>query len=165
MPIVETLTELAAPFAHLYNNSKVLSIGTTYLHLASMLGAGGLAIAADRVSLRLPAGDTATIARHITDQASLHRLIVGGLAISVITGVMLFASDVETFAVSLLYWIKIGGVVLLLGNGLLLQRAERRLITDPADVKALGALKGSAWASLFLWFAVALLGTVLVTNA
>jgi hypothetical protein len=165
MPIVETLTELAKPFAHLYNNSKPLSIGTTYLHIASVLGAGGLAIAADRASLRLRAGDAMGVARHVAEQATLHRLVVGGLALSVVSGVMMFASDVETFALSLLYWSKMGGFVLLLGNGLLLQRAEKRLAADPGDGKALGALRFSAIASLFLWFAITLLGTVLKTEA
>jgi hypothetical protein len=164
MPIVETLVELAKPFAHLYNNSKPLSIGTTYVHHAAVLGAGGLAIAADRASLRLRAGDAATVARHIAEQATLHRLVIGGLALSVLSGVMMFASDVETFALSLLYWSKMGGFVLLLGNGLLLQRAEKRLAADPGDGKALGALRFSAGVSLFLWFAITLLGTILRTE-
>jgi hypothetical protein len=165
MSVVESLVTLCEPFAKVYNHSKVLSIGTTYLHLASMLGAGGLAISADKDSLRLPSTGPSEVARHVASQQALHRWVVAGLAVSVISGVMMFASDVETFAKSLLYWSKMGGVALLLGNGLLLQRAERALAADPADTAAAGRLRLSAGVSLVLWFVVALLGVIVKTEA
>ncbi len=165
MSIVETLVSLCEPFAKVYNHSKVLSIGTTYLHLASMLGAGGLAISADKASFTLPTGDASDVARHVTSQQALHRWVIGGLVLSVISGVMMFASDVETFYNSWLYWSKMGGVGLLLGNGLLLQRAEKALSSDPADAAALGRLRQSASLSLVLWFVVALLGVIVKTEA
>lgn len=165
MPIVETMSQLAAPWAHLYNNSKVLSVGTTFVHLASLVGAGGLAIAADRQSLRLAPGDRDAIARHVTEQGTLHRFIVGGLTLSAVSGAMIFASDVTTFATSPLYWVKMGAVALLLGNGLRLMRAEQRLAADAGDAAGLRGLRRAAIASLVLWFAVTLLGTVLRTEA
>ncbi len=164
MSVVETLVSLCAPYAKVYNHSKVLSIGTTYVHLASMLGAGGLAIGADRTTVQL-ASDPAEVARHVTAQRGLHRWVIAGLACSAVSGVMLFASDVETFATSLLYWCKLGSVGLLLGNGLLMQRAERALTADAADQKALGRFRVNAWLSLILWFLVALLGVLVKTEA
>lgn len=165
MSLVESLVSLCAPFAHVYNKSKVLELGTTYAHLASMLAAGGFAIAADRQTLRVPRGDGDAITRLVTEQGTLHRLVIGGLVVSAISGVMMFAADVETFWGSWLYWAKMAGVVLLLGNGWLLQRSEHGLLADPLDAKALSRLRWSAIASLVLWFTVALLGTVLKTEA
>ncbi len=164
MSLVETITELAKPFAHFYNHSKPLSIGTTYLHLASMLGAGGLAIASDRMTLRLTAGDR-RIVSHVTEQSAMHRAVIIGLAISAASGVMMFLSDVETFLVSPMYWTKISGVVLLLVNGYFLTGAEKRLLANVNDTAAFRRLQLTARLSLFLWFAVALLGTVLRTEA
>jgi hypothetical protein len=165
MSIQETLTNLAAPFAHLYNHSKPLSIGTTYAHLASMVWAGGLAIAGDRTTLRLKGDDVTGITHHVKEQSAMHRAIIFGLAISAASGVMLFASDVDTFFPSKLYWAKIGSVFLLLANGLRLAPAERRLAADPTDAKAFASLRNTAWVSLLLWFVVAFLGTMLKTEA
>ncbi|MBI3792176.1 MAG: hypothetical protein HY275_15035, partial [Gemmatimonadetes bacterium] len=81
MQIVEQLVQVAAPFAKIYNHSKVLEIGTTYLHIASMLGAGGLAISADRSSLTIVGSDRENVARHVADQRALHRWVVGGLVL------------------------------------------------------------------------------------
>ncbi len=160
MQIADQIVQLVEPFAKVYNHSKVLSIGTTYVHLASMMGAGGVAIAADRTTLGLDAGDRDGVARHVAAQQQMHRWVVIGLSLSVITGVMMFAGDAETFIKSAWYWSKIGSVVLLLGNGLLLQRAEKALANDPSDAKAVGRLRLSAGLSLALWFVVALLGVI-----
>ncbi len=165
MTVVETLVSVCAPFAHLYNKSKALELGTTYAHLASMLAAGGLAISSDRQTLRVPSTDRDAVMRLVTEQGTLHRLVIAGLVVSAISGAMMFAADVETFWGSWLYWSKMTGVVLLLGNGWLLQRAERGLLADPLDATALARLRWSAIASLMLWFTVALLGTVLKTEA
>ncbi len=164
MSLVETLTEFAKPFAHFYNHSKPLSIGTTYVHLASMLGAGGLAVASDRMTLRLTAGDRRLVS-HVTEQSNMHRAVIIGLVLSAASGVMMFFSDVETFLVSPLYWTKISAVVLLLVNGAVLTGAEKKLIADPSDGAAFGRLQWTARLSLFLWFLTALLGTVLRTEA
>ena len=165
MSVVETLVSLCAPFAKVYSHSKVLSIGTTYLHIASMLGAGGLAISADKVALSLPTETPGDVARHIASQQALHRWVIAGLTLSAISGLMMFASEVDTFATSLLYWSKMSAVALLLGNGILLQRAEKSLSSNPSDVAALGRLRLSAGLSLALWFAVALLGVIVKTEA
>ncbi len=165
MSVVETLVAICAPFAKVYGHSKVLSIGTTYLHIASMLGAGGLAISADKGALSMTRDAPGEVTRHVASQRALHRWVIAGLTLSAVSGVMMFASDVETFATSLLYWSKMSGVALLLGNGLLLQRAEKSLSADPSDVKALGKLRVSAGLSLALWFVVALLGVIVKTEA
>ena len=165
MQLIESVVQAAEPFKKFYDHSKVLSIGTTYLHIAAMLGAGGLALSADKQTLSLDRTDPAAVARHVAAQQDLHRWVVGGLTLSLVTGLIMFASDVETFWKSAWYWRKIVFVVLLLGNGLLLQRAERAASNDPADVKAVGRLRMSAVASVVLWFVTALLGVIVKTEA
>jgi hypothetical protein len=165
MPWIETLSAAAAPFAHLYNSSKWLSNGTTYVHLAAMLGAGGLALGADRHVLNLSAADPEGVRRHLGDAQGVHRLVVAGLALAALTGVMMFASDVETFAASPWYWGKLGSVALLAMNGTRLLGAERRLRVDPTDARAFRAMRAASIASVVLWFAVTLVGTLLTTEA
>ena len=165
MSVVETLVSLCAPFAKVYGHSKVLSIGTTYAHIASMLWAGGLAISADKNAFALAAQSPDEVARHVASQRALHRWVIAGLTFSVVSGLMMFAAEVDTFATSLLYWSKMSSVALLLGNGLLLQRAEKSLTANPSDAAALGRLRLSAGLSLALWFVVALLGVIVKTEA
>lgn len=160
MSFVEQLSDLVAPFAHVYNNSKALSVGTLAVHLTSMLGAGGLALGADRSALRLPPDDAEGLRRHLADQAGLHRLVVIGLALSAVTGLMMFASDVETFWGSPLYWAKMGAIALLLANGGRLVSAERALAGGGDDPGARRRLRSSAWISVALWFAITVLGVL-----
>ena len=165
MSIVESLVTFCAPYAKIYNHSKLLSNGTTWAHLASMMAAGGVAISADRKSLLLPAGDAAAARSLATELGTLHRWVITGLVVSAVSGGMMFAADVDAFATSPLYWSKMGTVALLLGNGLLLQRAELGLATTPEDPTARERMRVAAATSLVLWFAVSLLGTVLKNEA
>lgn len=165
MQIADQIVQAVEPFAKVYNHSKVLSIGTTYAHLAAMLGAGGVAVAADRTTLGLDATDRDGVARHVAAQQRMHRWVVTGLVIAAVSGAMMFASDAEIFLKSAWYWAKLGSVALLLGNGLLLQRAEKALAADPGDAKAVGRLRLSAGLSLALWFVAALLGVIVKNEA
>ncbi|MDB4905313.1 MAG: hypothetical protein JWO05_97 [Gemmatimonadetes bacterium] len=157
MPFVETLSDAVKPWSELYSHSKVVSVAVTFAHLGALLVGGGIAVAADRSTLRVAAGDADAERRHLLDLAGTHRVVIGALVVTVLSGVLLFASDVETFAVSLVYWSKMALVLALLGNGLLMQRAERGA--------RWGALRRSAVISLALWLLITLLGVVLVEAA
>src|SRR3954453_1645109 len=111
------LARLFEPWAHLYADSKTVATIVTFGHVASLLMAGGLAVATDRATLRALRLAAAERGRHLDDLAGVHRLVVGGLALSVITGVLLFASDVETFIGSPIFWLKMAMICVLLGNG------------------------------------------------
>ena len=63
----------------------------------------------------------------------MHRLVVGGLVLSIATGLLLFASDVETFLRSWVFWLKLGMICVLLGNGYAMTRAEKALREDAAE--------------------------------
>jgi len=77
-----------------------------------------------------------------------------------VSGVLLAASDVETFLPSIWFWVKITLVVALLVNGAILTATERKLGRELADADW-GRLRTLAWASIVLWTATAVVGIVL----
>src|SRR5436305_6510420 len=91
------LARLFDPWAHVYADSKVIATIVTFGHIASLLMAGGLAVATDRSTLRALRLAAAERGRHLEELSGVHRWVVGGLSLSVVTGVLLFGSDVETF--------------------------------------------------------------------
>jgi hypothetical protein len=152
---------IVAWWAHAYADSKALSASVNYLHLAGILVAGGFAIVTDRASLLLAPSDDTNVLRELERGRGVHVWVLGGLAVTVATGVLQVFSDLHTYLTSLLFWGKMGLIALLLLNGWIRLRAER----------ALGAGEPRAWqrfhltsvASLVLWFAVLLAGVFLTT--
>jgi hypothetical protein len=86
------------------------------------------------------------------------------------SGVLLAAADLETFATSPVFWVKLGLVALLLVNGFVLERTESRLRGLSArEVVPAGRvesswrrLRKSAVLSFVLWTATLVAGTLLV---
>jgi len=160
--IVETLARLAAPWADAYGDSKWLMNAVTFGHVAAFLLAGGFALASDRAVLHA-AGEPAELqARRIADLASVHRPVLVGLALAALTGMLLFLSDVETFAVAPVFWVKMAFLVLLLVNGSRLRAQGRRLSADGGDERAWRTLRRLARWSSILWLVAVLTGVMLV---
>ena len=164
--VVETLTKVAAPWKHVYDDSKVLETAVVFVHLAALLVGGGIALASDRATLRAARGDATTRARQLAELGLTHRVVILSLAVAFVSGVALFFTDVETFAGSAAFWIKMALVALLMLNGLLMTRAESvlRRAPDGGDAAPWGRLRTTAVASGVLWLATLLAGVAL-TNA
>ena len=160
MPVVEMVSRLAEPWASLYNNSRALSSGVMFSHLAGLVLGGGGAVAADRASLRAVRASATQQASHSRELALVHRAVIGGLSLTFASGLLLAAADVETYATLPAFWVKMGLIGLLLTNGVWMQRTERTLATGAPAWKRLHA---SAVASLVLWFAVLLASTFLTS--
>jgi hypothetical protein len=159
------LTQLFKPWADYYGHSKVAVTVVTYAHIGALLFAGGLGIAMDRATLRAFRGAEADRTRQLTELDAVHPLVVGGLVLSVVSGVLFLCADVETFMGSWVWWTKFTLVVLLLANGGLMVLAERSLRrSDPAATPGWTTLRRHAVASLILWFSVALAGVTLVNT-
>lgn len=160
------LAQLFEPWAHLYADSKLVETVVTFGHVASLLMAGGLAVATDRATLRALRLAAADRTRHLDELAGVHRLVVTGLALSLCTGLLLFASDVETFATSWIFWIKMALVAVLLGNGYVMTRAEKAVRDDDTGASpSWGHLRRTALVSVALWYAITLAGVMLVNVA
>lgn len=170
--LVQAVATVAKPWATLYGDNTAVSSAVTFFHLAGLLFAGGTAIATDRATLRAVRGSDEDRRRVLGDLENSHRWVIAGLMVIVTSGLLLALSDVKTFAYSPTYWIKMSLVVLLLTNGVLLQRTERRLRqeslnTQPASpVKKLWTrLRFSAAVSMTLWTAIVLAGVILVESS
>lgn len=163
MPLITRIADLCAGWNALYSDSTVVSTIVTTVHVLGLLAAGGLAIAADRMTLRATAADASRVAAELH---SVHRPVLFALGALFVSGAALAAADVETFLVSPLFWIKMGLVTLLLLNGLGLAQAEARWRRSPEPQPIpWRRLRTHAWASLALWGATTVAGTVLVSAA
>lgn len=164
----QTLLDLAAPWAKVYGHSKVLATVVVFVHVAAIVVGGGLAIALDRSTLRVRHHEPGARARHLAELDTAHRVVLAGLVLSLLSGLALFAADVETFFGSWIFWLKMGLIGLLLANGALLTRTERRLRLGASDGAEADAgwrrLRSIAFTSLALWLTITLAGVAL-TNA
>jgi hypothetical protein len=93
----------------------------------------------------------------------IHRLVLAGLAVTLVSGLLMLAADLETLAAAPIFWVKITLVVLLLANGGVIARTESvlRAGTEEAD-RHWGRMRRAAICSFMLWFAAVLAGTLLV---
>lgn len=163
MTAPEFLVNLFKPWADLYSHSKGVVTIVTYTHVAGLLLAGGLAVAADRSTLRALRADAADRAHTLKELAAVHKWVLSGLTLIVISGVALLTADIETFFGSWIYWTKMGLVVLLLINGFLMTRTEQSLQQDAsAGSPHWRSLHRIAVTSMCLWFTIALFGIALV---
>ena len=156
------LIHLCAPWKELYDHSKLLEVGIPSIHVASLLLGGGIAVSADRSTLRALKRPPAERAVHLEELGTVHRTVLTGLGVSFITGIALLASDLESFLGSWVFWTKMALVALLLLNGLVMTSAERALRTDSHESHpAWTRLERVALVSFVLWFATTVAGVAL----
>ncbi len=170
--IIQAVATAVKPWSALYSDSTAVSSAVTFFHLGGLLFAGGLAIASDRATFRAFRGTDADRTRLLTDLGNAHSWVLAGLSVIVASGLLLALSDVKTFATSPTYWIKMSLVVLLLINGVFLQRTERRLRAQSLLNQSNGPrrklwsrLRFAAAASMTLWTAIVLAGVILVESS
>lgn len=161
MSLIHQLATAIAPWADFYNGSKVAQTTVTFGHFGGMMTAGGFALASDRSTLRAAAAQDGERIRHLRELSSIHPIVVAALTVTALSGLLMFAADLETLTVSAFFWIKMGLIAILLVNGYSMVRAERRLRLNPVDARQWSRLRIASLASLALWFAVVLAGSIL----
>lgn len=161
------LVGLAEPWSQLYSDSAVLQTLVVFAHVAALVFAGGLAVTLDRGTLRAARGASEIRWRQLEALRAAHRVVLTGLALSMVSGVLLFAADVETYFGAWIFWVKLGLIAALLANGFVMTRAESRIGSTPnaADDAGWRTLRATAMASIVLWFAIAFMGVALVNAA
>jgi hypothetical protein len=167
--LIQQIAKLVAPWHALYGESKIVPAITESVHITALLFGGGLAIAADRSTLRVAKGDTSMRVVHLKELHSVHRPVLIALTFSFLSGVALAAADVETFASAPMFWVKLSLVALLLVNGAVLTATESRLrALGPGsdrgadDGAALWArLRFNALCSVALWTTTLIAGVTL----
>lgn len=174
MSLIDTAVQLAAPWQSLYDDSTFLSTTVIAVHLTALLVGGGLAVAADRATLRATRRPAEDRARQLTELSAVHRPVLVALAVLFVSGLALTAADLGTFLASPVYWIKFGFVALLLANGAWMRTNEQGLRRSAGAGESLDAppalarwrqMRWSSWASIALWVTTLVLGTALVNAA
>jgi|SRR5207249_3563610 len=153
------LGTLVARWARLYADHKAVSGGVTYVHLAGILLGGGLALSADRIVLRWSSEPAPDRSRELESLGATHRWVIGGLALTLVSGIGMLLADIDTYLTSAVFWTKMSLIALLVANGYLKLRAETAL--RRGSVAALGRLRSTAMTSVVLWFVVLLAGAML----
>jgi uncharacterized membrane protein len=158
-----SIVSATQPFADWYASFPRVQRGTAFLHFAGLLTGGGFAIATDRAIWRVSrARDIDERRRVLGEIDNIHRPVVIGLGIVVLSGALLTLADAEAILGSATFWIKMGLVTLLLANGWWLSRNQRQLVAnpDPSNKRWARLLAASA-ASMTLWLAITLAGVIL----
>ncbi len=165
--LVDRLAGLTEPWASLYNDSPGVQTTLTFLHLAGIFLGGGFAIATDRETfIAMRSARLSGQIRHLAHLHTIHRPVLVGLVMALGSGFLLWAADVQTFARSPVFWVKMVLLALLLANGYFLARTETALREGEPDSPALWArLRYISAASIALWLGLILAGTVLMNAA
>jgi uncharacterized membrane protein len=151
MLVPEALVNLFQPWNDFYSHSKAAETVVQFLHIGGLVMAGGLAIAA------------ADLSHYSRELASVHRWVITGLGVVVVSVLALVTSDIESFFGSWIFWTKMGLVVLLLLNGLRMTRIEAELRRDASEASPQWPrLRRTAITSLALWFVITAFGVSLV---
>jgi len=147
-------------WASFFANHGIVRTLIGFMHVGGLLASGGCAVAADRATLLARRLGLSERRLQLGSLKGLHRIVIAGLGLIVISGVLMFASDFETYLYSKLFWTKMALFGLLLGNGALLIRAERQ--AEGGSVQAWSWLILASKASIALWFLTTLAGSGLL---
>jgi hypothetical protein len=163
-------SHLVSSWAKLYSDQKAVSAAVTYLHFVGILMGGGFAVVADRTALRLSPDRDADWLAELTRLATVHRWVIAGLAVSAASGVLMMLADLHTYTTSVVFWTKMGLIVVLIGNGWMKLRAEAEVrgATGGGSGASGGGwrrLRRTAVTSLVLWLVILLAGTILNASA
>jgi uncharacterized membrane protein len=153
------LSHLVESWNSLYANHAALRTGIQFMHIGGLVVGGGCAITADLATITAAREGSAARTIHLDLLKRTYGLIVLGLVALFISGVLLFAADVETFWHSWIFWLKMGLIALLLINGALLLLVERQ--ANRVEPRAWARLHFTATTSLWLWFLTTLAGAAL----
>ena len=163
--IIDALVAAVSPWHDWYAHSKATSAAVNWVHLSALLVGGGMAIASDRMVLRVGRANADDRRRTLSEFSAIHRPVLLALAVAALSGVAQTLADVQTYFVSPTYWIKMGLIALLLLNAWALARTAKALLLDPSPGnRRWKRLTGGAVASIMLWLGTTLAG-VLLTNA
>ncbi len=175
--LIDSVTVLVQPWADLYASSAIIPTALLSTHMLAMFVGGGMAIGADRAILRAKPGTADAVRAVVADLTTTHSVVIGALVMTVLSGLALLTSDVPTFAVSRVFWIKMGAFAILLINGMRMQHVEKSVLqgaggvivqvedtSAPFPTKQWSGIRRAAGASLLLWMAIVVLGVVLTNG-
>jgi hypothetical protein len=156
------IREIVDTWASFYASSPAARSALTFAHVGALVVGGGSAIAADLGTLNALRRDAPTLRAELARLHATHRIVTTGLALVVSSGVLLMLADLDAYVASTAFWIKMSLFSALVLNGALIVSMTTAARDDTPRDRA--RLRLAALASLALWLATTLLGTV-VPNA
>ena len=153
MTLPPAIQDVVTDWGSYYANHAVLRTFVAFAHVGGLVAGGGAAIVADRAILAGVSRNDVERRLLLTSVRDTHAVVRWGLLVVIVSGVLLFAADVDTYLASQLFWTKMALVVLLMINGAALTSAERRFSWE--------ILRWTAIASLTLWMLTTLIGVAL----
>jgi hypothetical protein len=154
-----TVPSFIESWSAFYSGSAVIRTVINFAHLGGLVGGGGCAIAADRAALMAYHKGHDHRAFHLEGVRATHLAVLVGLGLVIASGGLLLGADFDAYVSSPVFWMKMLLVALLLSNGVLMLRAERRAESGEEDGWL--QLRRASIASLVLWFTTTLAGVVL----
>jgi uncharacterized membrane protein len=149
--VLHWVTAFVSTWESYYANHAAVRTLVAFAHVAALIAGAGFAVRADWEVLGLRDDQRGRRRAVLERVRASHQIVVAGLAVIVVSGVLLFASDTQTFLSSRFFWGKMALVALLIVNGSVLNRAERRAAADPDD-RRWRPVRVTAAISVLLWF-------------
>jgi hypothetical protein len=163
MALPAFLTGPVSSWAAYYEGHRMVSVAVRWLHLGGLILGGGTALLVDRRVLAAVRSRGPEREASLAELDGSHRVVVPALAVVVLTGLLMTASDTATFLSSRLYWTKMGLVALLLLNGTGLLAAERAAKSGRASGWSWLAIVSGV--SFVLWLVILFFGVWLTAAA
>jgi hypothetical protein len=152
--------DLLVNWASFYANHALARTLITFAHIGGLVAAGGAAMTIDRGLLSFAGRESDGGRAQLAATRTSHGFVLWGLVVVTVSGLLLFAADVDTYWVSRVFWIKIALIALLVVNGGALMWSERR--ATAGDASAWSTLRWTAAASITLWMLTTLAGVALL---
>jgi hypothetical protein len=150
---------LLSTWATAFANHPLLRTTVDFIHIGGLVAAAGCALTADLATIAAARRTPDSRKAQLEVLKRTHPIVLVGLAALIASGLLLFAADVATFLHSAVFWVKMGLVALLVGNGAMMLAAERRAVRGiDGSWTHLHAL---AVSSLLLWTLTTLAGAAL----
>ena len=160
--IPQALIDLTAPFGDFMKHSKLAKTILIFMHIAPIVVGGGIAIGLDRLTLRLSKGVDADRGRHLGELARTHTIVIAALAVSIVSGLLLTAAEIDNFPTSWIFWVKMGFILILLLNGARMKSVEEKMArASSITTEDWARLHTAALASVTLWLMITFLGVAL----
>lgn len=157
--VASMLSSWLAWWSSAYSNSAALRTAIGFAHVGGLVVGGGCAVAADRMTILAKRWDLPERRSHLLTLRHTHEMVIAGLALVMLSGVLLLASDPDTFWHSRIFWIKMALVAALTANGWRVWAAgNAALASGSTDWRR---LHSAAFASLVLWVLTTLAGAAL----
>lgn len=169
MSILLQVASVLEPWKTYWHDHDAVSTAITATHVAAIVIAGGLAIGADRTTLRFMRRSADERFMHAEELHAVHRPVLMALAAVVVSGLLMAGSDIQEFAEKPIFWIKMGLILVLLINGAMLQKSEARVLRGtatppvPSNEAEWARIGTYARVSMTLWVVITIAGVILAS--